>query len=772
MKKMDSERQIDWQSIAAKLKQVPVPVMVFTLLVLMANLWFLYYLRETIGGQIVVGGSLLAATLYLFHLFRGMLSNKAPIEAIGSFQIIGGETSGEQLGNAMAHLLRARLGKIRAEMESVTQSINEVIGGSDQGRIRSLESLRSKVTIPTEVFEPLQLDFAVAGVEVGGLLASIQRLLQQGHLLRIVVEYHEGQAIVGGNMDLFGGRSLYMVTTSDTDEIITKIAYALAQTEMKARIPKMGELGVDDFCDLMVTLTDLNELNNKTKTSEDAIAAYQLLLQKITGLVDKLPGWQPLLRIAAEVSINSKRLDEAVNFYNMELALLEEDDPDYTRLKSLTEILAKRSQSDTELGVTPVGMAPDFETRLQRLRKTTVLETIFKMLGLSSWADEKAPHIAILGGLPSNDLLPASNQVIVGIPEESPQQRPGESEYIDSLVQAVRLVASNAIFYFTPMLGDTEYFLDEEITQAWQSLNSEAPDVLLVTLGPLTSYQFQQLIEDSTHRRTLVIVPEIPQEWGQKSDDMTKEVMTVAAVGLSGGPLAPTLGGSTAHEVDQLFWAPGENIPIVYGEDKRVEPRYGHIYASAIAAGVAGRLSACVPSLSVKRRMKILRDTSLAVARDSGTAPGAGETMPPVINLSAALARAQEILAPIGNRFEKEHTVDKAIPDNDPAGIKSSIEVEAAGKLKGITIALNITHTYIGDLRVLLITPSGVEKILHDREGGFRDNLIIEYASDEMEGLAALTDTEIGGIWTLRVADLSAQDVGQFHKWALRIDYE
>ncbi len=771
--KIDNERRTDWQLMAARLKRMPIPVMVFALLVLVANLWFLYQLRDTIVGQIIIGGILLAATLYLFHLFRASLSQKAPIEAIGSFQIIGGEKAGEQSGNAMAHLLRARLGKIRTEMESVTQSLNEVAGGSDRGRIRSLEPASSRVSIPTEVFEPLQLDFSVAGVEVGGLLAGIQRLLQRGHLLRIVVEYQEGQAIVGGNIDLFGGRSLYMIAAPDTNEIITKIAYALAQTEMKARIPKMGELGVDDFRDLMVTLTNLNELNKNAKSSEAASTAYQALLPNINSLVDKLPDWRPLLRLAAEVSINAKRLEEAVNFYNMELTLLEEDDPDYAKLRSLTETLATGSRSDTELGVTPSETAPNFESLLKRLRKTAGLETIYKMLGLSSWADEKAPRIAILGGLPSAGLLPASNQVVVGAPAESPPQRPGVMEYIDSLVQTVRLVTSNAIFYFTPMLGDTDYFTQEEITGAWLALNSEAPDVLLVTLGPLDSFQLQQLIEDSIFRRTLVIVPEIPQEWGQQFGDITQEVMTVAAVGLNGGPLAPTLGGSTAHEAEQLFWAPGENIPIVHGEDQRVEPRYGHIYASAIAAGVAGRLSACAPSLSVKKRLMILRDTSQVVALDNRKAMGAGEATPPrVINLSAAMAKALEALTPAGNRFEMERTMEIEIPDNDSAGIESLIEVEVVGKLKRIAIVLDITHTYIGDLRVTIVTPDGAQVVLHDRQGASRNNLIVEYSSDEIASLAALTGTEITGAWTLQVADMAGGDVGQFHHWALRIDYD
>jgi len=763
---MNDEQQIDWPLIVAKLKQIPTPVKFFALLVLMANFYFLYQIRDTTSGVVIIGGLLLAATIYLFHLIGGMLSDKAPIEAIASFQIIGGEKSGELSGNAMAHLLRARLGKIRAEMESVTESLNMVAVGSDHTRISSLEQVRSKVTIPDEVFEPLQLDFSVGGVEVGGLMTDLQRLLKRGHLLRIVVQYQEEQAIVAGNIDLFGGRSLYMVSKSDTDEIVTKIAYALAQSEMKERVPETGKLDVDEFRDLMSTLSVLIKLNRNSERNRAVSASYLALVPKIKSLVDKLPNWRPLLRLAAEVSINAKRLEEAVNFYNMELALVDESDPDYDKLRSLTETLTEGWRSDTELNVAAAEPVPNFELLLHRLRKTTALETIYKMLGLSSWTDEEGPRIAILGGLPSEGLLPTSNQVIVGSYGEEPHQRAGEVEYIDSLVQAVRLVASNTVFYFAPMPGDKDYFTYEEVADAWLSLITEKPDVLLMTQGPLIASQFQQLIEESTLGGTLIIVPEIPQEWGLQFGEITQGVMTVAAVGLDGGFLAQSLGGARSHDTERLFWAPGENIPIVVGGDQRVQQRYGHVYASAIAAGVAGRLAACAPSLSVKKRMAILRDSSQVVSVAESEVAN-----PSVINLSAALASAQKILTPQGERLELKKNVEMVIPDNDPTGIISLIEVESVGSLTHIAVELNITHTYIGDLRVSIISPIGQEVILHDRTGGSWDNLITEYTSDETDGLAALINSSITGTWTLHVADQSPQDVGKINNWTLIIGF-
>jgi subtilisin-like proprotein convertase family protein len=164
-------------------------------------------------------------------------------------------------------------------------------------------------------------------------------------------------------------------------------------------------------------------------------------------------------------------------------------------------------------------------------------------------------------------------------------------------------------------------------------------------------------------------------------------------------------------------------------------------------------------------------DTSKVTDVDSRSA-SRPEEMLPVINLSAALARAQEILTPAGKRFEREKVVAMAIPDNEPAGIKSSIEVEAVGGLKRIAVKLNITRTHTGDLSISLISPAGTAVILHDRQGGSRDDLVVAYTSDETEGLAALENSRITGTWTLQVADLSPRDTGTIHDWTLGIDYE
>jgi subtilisin-like proprotein convertase family protein len=108
-----------------------------------------------------------------------------------------------------------------------------------------------------------------------------------------------------------------------------------------------------------------------------------------------------------------------------------------------------------------------------------------------------------------------------------------------------------------------------------------------------------------------------------------------------------------------------------------------------------------------------------------------------------------------------------AIPDNVPAGVSSSISIAQANTVQGLKVSVDITHTFIGDLRVELVAPSGQQVLLHDQSGGSEDNLIRTYDSVSSPGLASLIGAPTQGNWSLRVRDLAAQDVGKLNSWSL-----
>jgi M6 family metalloprotease-like protein len=109
------------------------------------------------------------------------------------------------------------------------------------------------------------------------------------------------------------------------------------------------------------------------------------------------------------------------------------------------------------------------------------------------------------------------------------------------------------------------------------------------------------------------------------------------------------------------------------------------------------------------------------------------------------------------------------IPDNMSNGIERTLSTVESGLVGSVEVGLDISHTYIGDLRVRLRSPSGTEAVLHDRIGGSNDNIARTYTVANTPSLAALAGQPIAGPWKLLVSDHEAADVGKLNRWSLTI---
>ena len=67
------------------------------------------------------------------------------------------------------------------------------------------------------------------------------------------------------------------------------------------------------------------------------------------------------------------------------------------------------------------------------------------------------------------------------------------------------------------------------------------------------------------------------------------------------------------------------------------------------------------------------------------------------------------------------------IPDNQSAGIERTLTTTSAGTVGNIEAAVDISHTYIGDLRISLVSPEGTQVKLYDRSGVGADNIVKTY---------------------------------------------
>ena len=116
-----------------------------------------------------------------------------------------------------------------------------------------------------------------------------------------------------------------------------------------------------------------------------------------------------------------------------------------------------------------------------------------------------------------------------------------------------------------------------------------------------------------------------------------------------------------------------------------------------------------------------------------------------------------------------EESPGTQIPDNKPAGIERSMTCDVQGTLASIELSVDITHTYIGDLRVALHSPQGTQVVLHNHSGGTQNNLVKTYTLATTSGLAQFESQMMAGDWRLTIADNAGQDIGKLNTWRLQL---
>ena len=113
-------------------------------------------------------------------------------------------------------------------------------------------------------------------------------------------------------------------------------------------------------------------------------------------------------------------------------------------------------------------------------------------------------------------------------------------------------------------------------------------------------------------------------------------------------------------------------------------------------------------------------------------------------------------------QFMQTRSPDLAIPDLTT--VSDTVTVSDSETATSVSVAVNITHNYIGDLKIDLIAPDGTTKTLHNRTGSSTDNIIKTYAPD-------FGGVLIAGIWTLQIYDGFGVDPGVLNSWTLTVNY-
>ena len=129
--------------------------------------------------------------------------------------------------------------------------------------------------------------------------------------------------------------------------------------------------------------------------------------------------------------------------------------------------------------------------------------------------------------------------------------------------------------------------------------------------------------------------------------------------------------------------------------------------------------------------------------------------------------------------------VPLTIVDNAASTITSTIVINEPGlTIEDLNLNLDISHTYVGDLDVTLISPAGTSILLYNNHCGDNDDIIFTVDDEAsllscppndgnnhsvLTSLSDFDDEEISGTWTLQVYDYYAADGGTLNAWSLDI---
>jgi len=112
----------------------------------------------------------------------------------------------------------------------------------------------------------------------------------------------------------------------------------------------------------------------------------------------------------------------------------------------------------------------------------------------------------------------------------------------------------------------------------------------------------------------------------------------------------------------------------------------------------------------------------------------------------------------------------KEIPDGDPAGATSVLDVAPSGlDLVRLTADIHVTHTFRADLVIQLIAPDGQVVTLSDQIGGFYGTYD-DYIVTNLDLTSTFAPgTLASGRWKLVVRDLTPLDVGTIDSFTLHV---
>ncbi len=217
-----------------------------------------------------------------------------------------------------------------------------------------------------------------------------------------------------------------------------------------------------------------------------------------------------------------------------------------------------------------------------------------------------------------------------------------------------------------------------------------------------------------------------------------------------------------------------ENLGDGFTPGSRYTDRFGGTSsATPTVAGVCGLLLSHNPNLTALQVKQLLQQTAdKALKIESETPVNEPGDFVAGFSLWFGHGKVNAFKAVKAALPERETTIDREvqagleIPDAG-SPIFSKIEISQDGVINDVRIGLDLTHTYIGDLRIDLTAPDGTAITLHDHTGNGTNDIRTVYTVSQLPALGGFVGKPIQGTWGLRVVDTWRMDAGRLNSWRL-----
>ncbi|MDJ0704745.1 MAG: S8 family serine peptidase [Leptolyngbyaceae cyanobacterium MO_188.B28] len=205
--------------------------------------------------------------------------------------------------------------------------------------------------------------------------------------------------------------------------------------------------------------------------------------------------------------------------------------------------------------------------------------------------------------------------------------------------------------------------------------------------------------------------------------------------------------------------------------------------ACPVVAGVAGLMLSANPDLTAREVKQILQETADKIIDPNpdpqlrlrlGTYDNRGHSQwfgYGKVNAFKAVQAAQRRRKSrrLTRTIRGQSSRSVSIPDNDPNGVVSVIRITQRGFIQDIQIRVDVEHSFLGDITLTLLAPSGEQILLQGRTLGRATHLRETYTLNSTYNLSRLLNQSVSGQWRLKAVDLAPANTGKLNSWELVI---